>query len=184
MILRLIEARLNRRSLQLEGVEKAGFDCFGAVFAAGSACFCGAARPGIDASEANKNHRASIEVSHVVIFGNSLIQRFQPEWENPNLRECSYAFYFGGDIGTQVMDGTASRESVTLVLYRTRVLAERWSCAGCLCARSIKPLEGSRPWLRRTRVLCKFNCGKVRCPDLARLCERARQPALREKRVK
>jgi hypothetical protein len=29
-------------------------------------------------------------------------------------------------------------------------------------ARSIKPLEGSRPWLRRTRALCKFNCGKVR----------------------
>jgi hypothetical protein len=27
-------------------------------------------------------------------------------------------------------------------------------------ARPGKPFGGGRPWLRRTRALCKFNCGK------------------------
>jgi hypothetical protein len=44
-----------------------------------------------------------------------------------------------------------------------------------LCARSIKPLERGRPWLQRTRVLCKFNCGKERCEGAPRLCDRAGQ---------
>ena len=33
--------------------------------------------------------------------------------------------------------------------------------------------------MRRTRALCKFNCGKVRCRDAPRLCGRARQKASR-----
>jgi hypothetical protein len=44
-----------------------------------------------------------------------------------------------------------------------------------LCARSIKSQEGSRLWLRRTRTLCKFNCGKERCAGALRLCGKARQ---------
>ena len=40
-----------------------------------------------------------------------------------------------------------------------------------LRARSIKPFERSRPWLRRTRALCKFNCGKERCEGAPELCE-------------
>jgi hypothetical protein len=31
-----------------------------------------------------------------------------------------------------------------------------------LLARPVKPFGGGRPWLRRTRALCKFNCGKGR----------------------
>src|SRR5260370_40966173 len=61
-------------------------------------------------------------------------------------------------------------------------LSERkYGGGGCSGARSIKPLEGSRPRLRRTRALCKFNCGKVRCPDSPGLCKRAQQTAAREK---
>src|SRR5437870_6623477 len=44
-----------------------------------------------------------------------------------------------------------------------------------LCARSIKPLEGSRPWLRRTRALWRLNGGRQRCGVLPTLCGRARQ---------
>ena len=29
-----------------------------------------------------------------------------------------------------------------------------------LLARQVNPFGGGRPWLRRTRALCKFNCGK------------------------
>jgi hypothetical protein len=43
-----------------------------------------------------------------------------------------------------------------------------------LCARSIKPFERGRPWLRRTRVLWKFNGGKKRCIGVRRLCRRVR----------
>src|SRR2546426_10816289 len=39
-----------------------------------------------------------------------------------------------------------------------------------LCARSIKPLEGSRPWLRRTRVLWRLNGGRQRCRASPKLC--------------
>ena len=48
-----------------------------------------------------------------------------------------------------------------------------------LCARSIKPFEGGRPGLRRTRALCKFNCGKKRCRSAPRL-GRGAQPLTRE----
>ncbi len=45
-----------------------------------------------------------------------------------------------------------------------------------LCARSIKPLEGSRPWLRRTtRALWRLNGGRQRCGASPRPCGRARQ---------
>ena len=44
-----------------------------------------------------------------------------------------------------------------------------------LCARSIEPLEGSRPWLRRTWALWRLNEGKQRCRALPRLCRGARQ---------
>jgi hypothetical protein len=68
-------------------------------------------------------------------------------------------------------------------LSKARV--QEYARARCSGARSIKPLEGSRPRLRRTRALCKFNCGKVRFgAQLGRDCgERAQQPAQREKRV-
>ena len=36
-----------------------------------------------------------------------------------------------------------------------------------LCARSIKPLEGSRPWLRRTRALWRLNGGRQRVSSVA-----------------
>src|SRR5229473_459816 len=62
-----------------------------------------------------------------------------------------------------------------LALYRRRAFRKKCERARCSGALSIKPLEGSRPWLRRTRALCKFNCGKVRCRDAPRLCDRARQ---------
>src|SRR5258708_31622269 len=64
---------------------------------------------------------------------------------------------------------------VTLVLYRRRAFRKKCERARCSGALSIKPLEGSRPWLRRTRALCKFNCGKVRCRDAPKLYGRARQ---------
>src|SRR3989442_1190718 len=44
-----------------------------------------------------------------------------------------------------------------------------------LCARSIKPLEGSRPWLRRTRALWRLNGGRQRCRASLKLCGRAGQ---------
>ena len=33
---------------------------------------------------------------------------------------------------------------------------------GEFCARPVKPFGRGRPWLRWTRALCKFNCGKER----------------------
>ena len=52
-----------------------------------------------------------------------------------------------------------------------------------LGARSIKPFERSRPWLRRTRALCKFNGGKVQCGDPPELRDRAQQASLGEEKV-
>ena len=52
-----------------------------------------------------------------------------------------------------------------------------------LDARSIKPFERSRPWLRRTRALCKFNGGKVQCGDPPELRDRAQQASLGEEKV-
>ena len=46
--------------------------------------------------------------------------------------------------------------------------------ARCVRALSIQRLEGSRPRLRRTRALCKFNGGKERRRVVPRLCCRAR----------
>ena len=46
---------------------------------------------------------------------------------------------------------------------------------GLLRAPSIKPFERGRPWLRRTRVLWKFNCGKKRCEGVPRLCGNAQR---------
>jgi len=37
-------------------------------------------------------------------------------------------------------------------------------------ARSIKRLEGSRLWLRRTRALWRLNGGRQQCGALPRLC--------------
>jgi hypothetical protein len=45
--------------------------------------------------------------------------------------------------------------------------------AWCVCALSIQRLEGSRPRLRRTRALCKFNDGTERCGGARRLCRSA-----------
>ncbi len=45
--------------------------------------------------------------------------------------------------------------------------------ARCVCALSIQRLEGSRPRLRRTRALCKFNGGTERCGGARRLCRSA-----------
>jgi hypothetical protein len=42
--------------------------------------------------------------------------------------------------------------------------------ARCVRALSIQRLEGSRPRLRRTRALCKFNGRKERCRGAPRLC--------------
>ena len=47
-----------------------------------------------------------------------------------------------------------------------------------LRARSIKPFERGRPWLRRTRALCKFNGGKERCRGVPRLCRGAQHIAV------
>jgi site-specific DNA recombinase len=44
-----------------------------------------------------------------------------------------------------------------------------------LCARSIKPLERGRPWLRRTRALWRLNGRRQRCGRRPGLCGRARQ---------
>jgi len=47
--------------------------------------------------------------------------------------------------------------------------------ARCSGALSIKPLEGSRPWLRRTRALCRFNSVNEWCRGAPELCRRAQQ---------
>ena len=48
------------------------------------------------------------------------------------------------------------------MLYRMRVLAERVNGCRKFCARPVKPFERGRPWLRWTRALWKFNCGKTK----------------------
>src|SRR5258707_10107046 len=77
--------------------------------------------------------------------------------------------------GLEVKSLRAHCGRMTLVLYRRRAFRKKCERARCSGALSIKPLEGSRPWLRRTRALCKFNCGKVRCRDAPKLYGRARQ---------
>ncbi len=71
---------------------------------------------------------------------------------------------------------------MTLVFYRKRAFKRKCVGARCSGALSIKPLEGSRPWLRRTRALCKFNGGKVRCRGTPGLCGEAQKttPQARE----
>jgi hypothetical protein len=44
-----------------------------------------------------------------------------------------------------------------LVLSRMRVPGEAVELSVELCARSIKPLPGRRPWQRRTRALWRLN---------------------------
>lgn len=44
-----------------------------------------------------------------------------------------------------------------------------------LFARSIKPFEGSRPWLRRTPALWRLNMGRLRCRGLRRWCDGVRR---------
>src|SRR5579859_4056210 len=61
-----------------------------------------------------------------------------------------------------------------LVLYRKRASTEMTWGARCCGALSIQRLEGSRPRLRRTRALCKFNGGKEQRRTAPRLCRRAR----------
>lgn len=46
-----------------------------------------------------------------------------------------------------------------------------------LFARSIKPLEGSRPWLRRTRALWRLNVGRLRSGGSPRWCDGVRRMA-------
>src|SRR5882724_1500734 len=50
-------------------------------------------------------------------------------------------------------------------------------------ALSIQRLEGSRPRLRRTRALCKFNGGKERRRTVPRLCRRARHVTVRARKL-
>jgi hypothetical protein len=47
--------------------------------------------------------------------------------------------------------------------------------SGVFRARPINPLERGRPWLRRTRALCKFNCGKEGCKGPPELCSSAQR---------
>ena len=47
--------------------------------------------------------------------------------------------------------------------------------AGCSGALSIQRLEGSRPWLRRTRALWELNGREEWCPAVSGCCPRARQ---------
>ena len=56
-----------------------------------------------------------------------------------------------------------------------RMRMEAW-CSGAL---SIHRLEGSRPRLRRTRALCKFNNGKVGRRGAPKLCGEAQRTAPR-----
>ena len=51
-------------------------------------------------------------------------------------------------------------------------------------ARSIKPFERSRPWLRRTRPLWKFNGGKMRCGDAPEVRDRAEQATVAKEEVR
>ena len=44
-----------------------------------------------------------------------------------------------------------------------------------LRARPVNPLERGRPWLRRTRALCKFNSGKEQCEGPPELCSSAQR---------
>ena len=57
----------------------------------------------------------------------------------------------------------------TSALYRMRADSEKSDVSRVLCARAIKPFERGRSGLRRTRALCKFNCGKERCRGVRRL---------------
>jgi hypothetical protein len=56
---------------------------------------------------------------------------------------------------------------MTLVLNRTRVFREGVRVGMVLFARSIKPLERSRPWLRRTRALMEIEWGKTAVRSVA-----------------
>src|SRR5216684_8843842 len=55
-------------------------------------------------------------------------------------------------------------------------MMRRARCSGAL---SIHRLEGSRPRLRRTRALCKFNGGKVGRRGAPKLCGEAQRTAPR-----
>lgn len=68
---------------------------------------------------------------------------------------------------------------LTLVLYRTRVFGQVVGRGTVFCAGSIKPLEGSRPWLRRARALWRLNEGKPAVSRVAETVLGARQMALR-----
>jgi hypothetical protein len=66
---------------------------------------------------------------------------------------------------------------MTLELYRTRVLAKQVEVCTVLFARSIKPLEGSRPWLRRMRAPMEIEYGETAAWSVAEGVCGARQMA-------
>ena len=53
-----------------------------------------------------------------------------------------------------------------------------------LGARSIKPFERSRPWLRGTRSLWDFNGVKMQCADAPGLRDRAQHASVGEEAVR
>jgi hypothetical protein len=72
-------------------------------------------------------------------------------------------------------DATAHAFSKRLSPVNVRALPDARSRSAVngeaeFCARSVKPFGGGRPWLRRTRALCKFNNGEKRSRGPRRLC--------------
>ena len=82
------------------------------------------------------------------------------------MRACSPTNKEGGSI----WDVLSVR--VTLALYRRRAFRKNCARARWSGARSIKPLEGSRPWLRRTRAPMEI---QLREGAVSRCAEAVRQ---------
>src|SRR6266566_4417543 len=83
------------------------------------------------------------------------------------------AFSCASFFGIMPWNPAFSSHLVSLSVVSEARVSKLHKQARCVCALSIQRLEGSRPRLRRTRALCKFNGGTERCGGARRLCRSA-----------
>ncbi len=118
---------------------------------------------------------------------NRIANRIQKVLEDANIKLSSVATNTLG-ASSRTMLGRSSTASRTAsdsqrcprgnCKTRFRSCSRPWkdgSLGIVLRARSIKPSERDRPWLRRTRVLWEFNRGKKGCEGARELCGKAQR---------
>src|SRR6267143_3978010 len=105
----------------------------------------------------NRKTNTSLGIPHTFSF--PLLPTHECRAVNLHMMTLKILFHMDVKWGTR---RSAGHGPETLVLYRRRALRRGCAWARCSGAASIKPFEGSRPWLRRARALWGLNGGEER----------------------